>query len=332
MEWGDVSLPNVSVIVPVYNNEAHLRRCLDSLVGQTLEGMEIVLVDDGSTDASPAIMRAYAQKYAGRFKIISKANGGQGSARNLGLEQSEGDYIGFVDADDYVLADMYETLYTEAVKSGSDFVECLYQRIEEGPHGVKVRPMQGHARAYKSNKEMFIDIQVSPCTKLFHRDVLFHPDIVFPEGVIYEDTAFFIKAIPFIRNSSFVNRNLYQYVHHGNSTMTGNRGRRVGEILPVLDDILDFFKGQGFFETYRNELEYFCVKILFCSSFSRIGRVREAAVKNELLDRTFAWVDDHFPHYRKNPYLDGTATGLYIRLVRRGYSHPLAWVLGKVMN
>ncbi len=325
-------MPDLSVIVPVYNSEAYLRRCLDSLVGQTLKSLEIVLVDDGSTDSSPAIMQEYLDKYAGRFTLITKENGGQGSARNLGIRQCTGDYIGFVDADDSVLPDMYEAMYSQAVESGSDFVECLYRGIEEGPHGVKERPMRGNARAYKSNREMFIDTQVSPCTKIFRREVLLKQNIAFPEGLIYEDTAFFIKTIPFIQKSSFVNRSLYQYILHANSTMTGNRGCRVGDIFPVLEDILDFFRAQSLFEEYESELEYFCVKILFCSSLSRVGRMPDKTLKNELLDKTFAWVDGHFPRYRYNPYLEGRALGWYIKCMRRRYSGPLAWALGKVMK
>ena len=322
----------MSVVVPVYNSESYLERCLDSLVGQSLEALEIVLVDDGSTDSSPAIMRRYAEQFGERIKVYTKENGGQATARNLGIKKCNGAYIGFVDSDDYVDSAMYETMYEQAVKNDSDFVECLYHCVEEGPKGMKNRRTRGHIRAYKDKKDMLIDPQVSPWNKLYRKELLQQPGLCFPEGVIYEDTAFYIKTIPYINKSSFVDRRFVYYVLRANSTMTANKSRRVGDIFFVLDDILSFYKEQGLFEEYKTELEYFCVKILFCSSLSRIGRGTDKDIKNELLDMTFSWVGSHFPEYKGNPYFAGTKTGLYVRYVTRANSGLLAYILGKTMK
>lgn len=322
---------SVSVIVPVYNSAAYLRRCLDSLACQSLASMEVVLVDDGSTDASPAIMQSYADRYPGRFVIYTRPNGGQGSARNLGIQKSRGAYIGFVDSDDYVAPDMYKTMLAQAEATGSDFVECLYHCVEERAGGLRRRPTRGRIRAYAGNRDMLIDPQVSPWNKLFKRELLAH-GVCFPEGLIYEDTAFFIKAVPYIGRACFVERRLVYYVLRPGSTMTANKSRRVADIFPVLDDILAFYKQRGLYDDYRDALEYFCVKILFCSSLGRIGRIPDAALRRELLDKTFAWVAAAFPAYRDNPYFANARVGLYIRLVRRGNSPLLARVLGRLMK
>lgn len=115
--------PKVSVIVPVYNTEKYIRKCVDSIINQTLKDIEIILVDDGSTDNSPEILDEYIARDS-RATVIHKENGGQGSARNIGLDIAKGEYIGFVDSDDWVDLDMYEKLYTNAKLTEADMVVC----------------------------------------------------------------------------------------------------------------------------------------------------------------------------------------------------------------
>lgn len=115
--------PKVSVIVPVYNTEKYIRKCVDSIINQTLKDIEIILVDDGSTDSCHEILDEYSTK-DNRVIVIHKENGGQGSARNMGLDIAKGQYIGFVDSDDWVDLDMYEKLYTNAKLNEADMVVC----------------------------------------------------------------------------------------------------------------------------------------------------------------------------------------------------------------
>lgn len=120
-------MPRISIIVPVYNAEKYLRECVDSILAQTLRDIELILVDDGSTDSSPALCDAYAAQDA-RVQVIHKANGRAASARNAGLARAQGEYIAFVDADDWVAADMYEKM----LKTGADVTLCDYVRFAEG--------------------------------------------------------------------------------------------------------------------------------------------------------------------------------------------------------
>ena len=107
-------MPAVSVIVPVYNMEKYLEECIRSLAEQTLPDIELIFVDDGSQDASPRILEAYRTKYPERIRVITQPNGGQGSARNAGIRAARGEYVGFVDSDDYVDRRMYAAMYTKA--------------------------------------------------------------------------------------------------------------------------------------------------------------------------------------------------------------------------
>lgn len=324
-------MKKVSVIVPVYNTKQYLKRCMDALVNQTLEDIEIVVVNDGSTDDSLQVLKEYEAKYPEKVRILSKENGGQATARNLGIRECTGEYIGFADSDDCIDTTMFEKMYRLAQEKDCDLVECHYHYIQESEQGNKELKTRGNIREYSSQKDMFIDPQVSPWNKLYRREVLLDSGVDFPEGLIYEDTAFYIKTIPFVKTSAYLPEKLVYYFLRGNSTMNANKSRRVGNIFDVLKDILDFYKEKGYYEEYKAELEYFCTKIVLCSSLSRIGRVEDRKIQTELLDKSFAFLQENFPEYRKNKYFTGKI-GYYIKLVRRWNSRPIGFVLGKVMK
>ena len=119
----------VSVIVPVYNSENYLRQCLDSLVYQTLNDIEIIAVNDGSTDNSAIILEEYALKFPDKIRQFNQENKGQACARNFGLQQAKGEYIGFVDSDDSVALDLFEKMYQLARSEKADLVECDFLPI-----------------------------------------------------------------------------------------------------------------------------------------------------------------------------------------------------------
>ncbi|MDE6698835.1 MAG: glycosyltransferase, partial [Lachnospiraceae bacterium] len=225
-------MAKVSIIVPVYNSEKYLEKCLESLAGQTLKELEVVLVNDGSTDSSLEIMESFSKKYSGRFVIINKENGGQASARNMGIKQSSGEYIGFVDSDDRVDIHMFEEMYNHAVVKNYDLVECHYHYVQELEDGtIKELATRGDIRQHENRRDMFINPMASPWNKLYKRSVLIDGNITFPEGLIYEDTSFFIKSIPFIRSSYYMEDKFVYYYLRGNSTMNANKSRRVGCLL-----------------------------------------------------------------------------------------------------
>ena len=329
----------VSVVVPVYNTEKYLRRSLNALINQTLpkKELEIIAVDDGSTDNSRLILKEYSDKYPDIFKVFTKENGGQATARNLGIQMASGDYIGFADSDDFVDVTMFEKMQALAKRENADLVECHYhsmleldEKDDSGMPLYKEIPTRGTISSKADPKELFLNPQVSPWNKLYKREVLINGGIRFPEGVIYEDTSFYIKTIPYIKKQSYLDEKLVYYSVRQSSTMTSNQGKKVGDIFRVLEDILDFYRKNDFFLKYRDELEYFCVKIAFCSNFSRIGRVSDPKIKRELLDQTFEFVRKEFPHYKENKYFKGKI-GLYIRSVNRINSGIYAKVLSRVM-
>jgi hypothetical protein len=178
---------------------------------------------------------------------------------------------------------------------------------------------------------MFLNPQVSPWNKLYRREILMHPGVDFPEGLIYEDTAFYIKTIPYIKKEKYVDEHFVNYFLRGNSTMNANKSKKVGNIFPVLENILSFYQINHFYETYREELEYFCVKILLCSSLSRIGRIPDKKIAKELYNLTFSFIKDNFPDYKHNRYFRGKI-GIYCRLVNRTNCKYIGKALGHVMR
>ncbi len=328
----------VSVVVPVYNTEKYLKRCLDALVGQTIphSELEIVVVDDGSTDSSPDILQEYEEKYPELIRVFHKTNGGQATARNMGIQKARGEYIGFADSDDYVDVTMYEKLLNLARSDGADLVECHYHSMfeiasEDGSFPTyKEIGTRGTISAHEDVRELFLNPQVSPWNKLYKKSILIDNGVFFPEGMIYEDTSFYLKALPFIKKHAYLDEKLVYYSVRQSSTMTRNLGAKVGDIFKVLYDITDFYHRKGIYSKYKDELEYFCVKIAFCSNFSRIGRVPNRYLRKELFNQTFDYVNKFFPDYHKNKYFRGKI-GLYIKSVARWNCAPYAYVLSKVM-
>lgn len=309
--------PKVSVIVPVYNTEKYLRKCLDSLVNQTLKELEIVIVNDGSKDSSPQIIEEYIKICPDRFIYMSQENSGQAVARNKALELCNGDYIGFLDSDDFVSEDMFRRMYELAVERNVDYVACGYTDItyEDGKE-VELQHYVA-SRVAKDNKDMFRGALASPFLHLYRGDIIRSSGVRFPEGVIYEDTAFYLNLIPYINGIATIEEPLAYRVRHSNSTMTTFRAEKVEQIFPVLDMSLKFYRDNGFYDQYKEELEYFCVRILLCSSLQRIGKVAKASERRMLVRKTVSYLYENFPDYRKNRYFVGGLQNLYMRCFNR---------------
>ena len=290
-------MKKVSVIVPVYNTEKYLTKCLNSLVKQTLQEIEILVIDDGSTDGSRKIIEEFQEKYPQLIVPFYKENGGQASARNLGITYSTGEYIGFLDSDDFVRIDMFEKLYTKAISTDSDYIGCGYTDIlYSGESEVVLKELVINPFC-KTNREMFYDAIVSPFINFYKGTILRTNQIVFPEGVIYEDTAFWVDAIPYLNKINYVYESLAYRVRREGSTTKTCDAKRIEDIFKVIDSILQYYKERGFDKAYWSEIEYFCVRILLCSSMKRVARVNDKGERRRLVKKTFKYLEDNFTNY-----------------------------------
>lgn len=212
----------ISVIVPVYNTERFLDTCIQSILSQTYQNFEIILVDDGSTDGSPEKCDLYAESDS-RIRVIHKKNGGQSSARNRGLDVCKGDYISFVDSDDWIEPDMYMTLLGLLEEHDASLAVCSrYDAYENSDRKVigKVIENPGLFDAYDVLPQMAMGriSDFSVCDKLHRRDLW--ETIRFPEGEIYEDLAVMYKVLIAARKVVLCEQPFYVYFHRRNSTVT----------------------------------------------------------------------------------------------------------------
>ncbi len=309
--------PKVSVIVPVYNTASYLTKCLDSLVHQTLQEIEIFVVNDGSTDASQEIIDDFAKRYPQKFQVHTQENQGQAVARNFALAHVKGQYIGFLDSDDFAKLEMFETMYRAAINHKADFISCARKDITyRGDEEVVLCEYDIRSIA-TCTKELFIDANASPTIHLYHRDVLVLPKIRFTEKRLYEDTSFYLNALPYVTKPYFVEKALVYRVRRVSSSSRVSLTSKVADIFPVMQASIDFYKERGFFPLYSQELEYFCARVLLCSSMQRISMVKSRVDRAVLVQQTFQFLQINFPQYKRNPYFKNNLKDLYVLSINK---------------
>ncbi len=286
----------VSIVVPVYNVEKYIRKCLESIIKQSLKEIEIIVVNDGATDSSQEIIDEFVLKYPKVIHSLVKKNGGLSDARNFGMTYCRGEYIGFIDSDDYVRSDMYEKMYYKAKEENSDIVVCDYYKS----YALKTELIK--AKKFIDKKDMFIDTLAAAWNKIYRRELLVKTGVNFPKGLIYEDTEFFCKLIPYVDVMSYVPEPFVYYVQRSGSIINAQNSK-IEQIFQVLDNILGYYKDKNLYDEYKCELEYFCVRILLGSSMERICRIEEKRMRDNLLFKTQEHIYSKFPKWKKNRYL-----------------------------
>lgn len=305
-------MPKVSVIVPFYNVEGYIEKCLDTLVNQTLKGIEIVLVNDGSTDRSIEIVNKFLRRYPEKIVYLEKENGGLSDARNYAIPYAKGEYIAFLDSDDYVEKDMYEEMYNLAKKEESDMVECDF--YWEYPDKQK----EDVGAIYHGKNEMIEKIRVVAWNKLIKKEILEKSQVRFPKGYRYEDTEFTYKLIPYIEKVSFLKKPCIHYVQREGS-ISNSQNERTKEIFDVLDHVIEYYKEKEIYEKYQKELEYIYVRYAFCSSLLRVVKIKNEKIQRELLDLTWERVNKTFPNWKNNSILKSKKDlkNIYLRTINK---------------
>lgn len=308
----------VSVIVPVYNTEKYLVRCLNSLVNQTLREIEIIIVNDGSTDHSQNILDKYKKEYPQKVRVFSQKNAGQAAARNYALKEAKGEYVGFLDSDDYSDLKKYEVMYARAKREDASMVGCGYSDFtyRKGKE-ITLSEYKPKDEVIICNRELFTDAIVSPWLYLFKTSVVRSSGVYFPEGLIYEDTAFYINVIPYIDKAVIVNDSFGYRLRREASTTRITNKNKISQIFDVIEGMIHFYQLHGLMEEYKNELEYFSVRILLCSSVKRIAMIPKKNERDELTRKTFSFINKHFENYRQNPYFRTGKLSKYIKLVNQ---------------
>lgn len=289
-------MPKVSVIVPVYNVEEYIEKCLNSLVNQTLEDIEIIIVNDGSKDNSDKIIRVFLEKYPNKIVYLKKQNGGLSDARNYAIPYAKGEYIAFLDSDDYVELNMYKNMYELAKKEHSDMVECDF--YWEYPNKTKT----DIGIIYNNKKEMLEKVRVVAWNKLIKREILEKTQITFPKGYRYEDVEFTYKLIPHLEKVSFLKVPCIHYIQRQNS-ISNSQNERTKEIFDILEHVINYYKENNLYDEYKEELEYVYTRYLFCSSLLRMVKIKDKKTRKELLNKTWENVNTKFSNWKNNKIL-----------------------------
>ena len=305
-------MPKVSVIVPIYNVEKYLEKCINSLLSQTLEDIQIILVNDGSKDNSGNIAKEYEKNNNDRVIYVEKENGGLSDARNYGLKYATGDFIAFLDSDDYIEKIVYEGVYNKAIEENADYVECDF--IWEFPNKIRVDKQY----PYKNKKEMLSFVRVVAWNKLIKRQLIIDNNLEFPKGLRYEDIEFTYKLIPFVNKFAYVDKPFIHYVQREGS-IANVQNERTAEIFTVLDNVIEFYKKNNIYEEYRNELEYNYARYLLCSSLKRMCKIKDKTIREKLLTESWERLNLNFPNWKENIILKTVNIGKnkYMRTVNK---------------
>lgn len=305
-------MPKVSVIVPIYNVEKYLEKCINSLLSQTLEDIQIILVNDGSKDNSGNIAKEYEKNNKNRIIYVEKENGGLSDARNYGLKYATGDFIAFLDSDDYIEKNAYEKMYNKAIEENADYVECDF--LWEFPNKIRVDKQY----PYKNKKEMLSFVRVVAWNKLIKRQLIIDNNLEFPKGLRYEDVEFTYKLIPFINKFAYVDKPFIHYVQREGS-IANVQNERTAEIFTVLDNVIEFYKKNNIYEKYRDELEYNYARYLLCSSLKRMCKIKDKTIREKLLTESWERLNLNFPNWKENVILKTVNIGKnkYMRTVNK---------------
>lgn len=243
--------PLLSVIIPVYNTAPWLRKCLDSVCGQTYRNLEIICVNDGSSDNSAEILAEYAAKDA-RVRVITQENAGLSAARNTGLKYASGQWVTGVDSDDYLLYETYSRLLP-AMVAGCDMIcygiKTVYEDGREVVNDYLKLSMEGEC---PYDDELIVSTNAFFVNKLYRTELVRKWGIVFPEGLRHEDAAFVYSYMSQIRSIYFVTETMYCYLQRAGSITNSDRFKlRAFDFCPVLECLYVYYKSHGVLQKRR---------------------------------------------------------------------------------
>ncbi|MED4288144.1 glycosyltransferase family 2 protein [Priestia megaterium] len=256
----------VSVIIPVYNVEKYLSKCLDSVFSQSLSDIEIIVINDGSTDNSREIINRYKEQ--DNIKIFHKDNEGLSETRNKGLLYAQGEYVLFIDSDDHIAYNMIELMYNQAKKTDADIVISKvmyeYEDLSKGEMFFKdfnEAEIIGNMEALK--RFWTGEINGHAWNKLIKRKLMIDNKITFPTGKLYEDAPTLIQLFKQAKKISFVNQNLYYYLQRQGSITKKPTLKSLGDHIAVLAEIEKNIEGEVYKRLYNQEFQFFLLNALY---------------------------------------------------------------------
>ena len=254
----------ISIVIPVYNVEKYLERCLQSVVNQTYQNLEIIVVNDGTKDNSQQIIDFFVEQDS-RILPLIKENGGLSDARNYGLDYVTGKYIFFLDSDDYLELNAIELLYQRAIESKAELIIGYHNRIfENKPSWLEKNFKYQHhlnlevPQSIFENKEIIVKISNSAWGKLYKSELFLNTDIRYPKGLYYEDLATTFRILATGCKVIDIKENIYNYIIRSGSYMT-NGNRNIYDMFKIFDIVIEYYKNLNLHDDFKEELDYLMI-------------------------------------------------------------------------
>ena len=311
--------PKLSIVVPCYNTRALLPRCVDSLLAQTLDGLEIILVNDGSPDGSLELLRNYETRNPGVVRVVDRENGGLWNARWSGTDVARGDYVTYVDSDDYVETTFASDLYETAVREGAAVVVCGFRRVAEKDGAILSTEMGEPRPAFVAHDEPVRLIEINPAAwnKCFRRDLLMRMRRLDAPPKILEDVT--LSQLAYLASDgrvAFTGTAPYRYVIREGSMINTVTPEQVESVKRALLEVRRDFEADGASEALLQELDATVFLHLGVSMSFRLSCSREVDL-SRAVSQTTAYLDEHFPTWSRSPYLERSCVRAHGGALRR---------------
>ena len=293
-------MPSISVMVPVYQTASYLKQCIDSILCQTFESFEVILINDGSKDDSGRILAEYKTQFPEKIRVIEQENHGISYTRNRGIREAVGEYICFLDSDDWVADHYLEALFSAVSQWDADMAVCDYQETSDEKLGRVVSIPDFPRTCLKENPQLLFEVNSSPWNKIYRRSFLVKNKLWFPEGLKYEDAAFVLPAMVMAKKIVKVNETLLFYrIRQSGETMQVDK--HVFDIFAILDQIYEVVMRHPDREALQGYLEFFSANRLTVYNLQQAYQ-KEAKLAMPFIDRSFAYLNEKFPLWKKNPH------------------------------
>lgn len=316
MEKQEIKL---SIVAAVYNLEQYLPRCLEALVKQTMQEIEILCVDDGSTDSAPKIIEEYQKKYPDKIKVFHKPNGGEFTTRNYGLERAKGEYVTFVDTDDWVEPNWAEKLYETAKKNDADLAVCGFERIDLKTNKVVATNMTGFGNTTKpinGKDDDLLFINPAPWNKIYRRETI--KDLRFLPFRGFNDTMFLASCYTKMKKIAFTKEVLYHYYLRYDSQIHTVNEQDVDNLKKYLLEVKQLYLDTNQYEEMKYLLDTFAFLHLGTSVMYRVSYDKNVNMK-QMLKQTIKYLDENFSNWRKSPFLT------FGYSLKKGLKHIAFW-------
>ena len=316
----------VSLIIPVYNVRDYLRKCLDSVAVQTYKNLEVIIVNDGSTDDSLEIINEYTTKFD-NMTCYTIENRGQGGARNFGIQKSTGEYLSFLDSDDFIENTCIEKLVSVAINSGSDIAVCNnYDVSESGDILLSYKNQYKNSVTSLFEEPELLFNRVCPWGKLYKRELF--GELLFVSRIWYEDMRLMPKLLLKAKKICYIDDCLVYYLQRQGSTMNNNNLKRNLEIIDVFNDLIKYYEDMGKYPQFKNELEFLIIEHIAVAAVTRVAQGNSSDKKDVLRE-----LDNYLKSFKdlyNNPYLK--MQGRNRKIILWLNKHKLYWATKLIMK